>query len=224
MRLHHSAIQNILKLGFRPRCPLCQRWAIATFCPDCLRQLQDCQVQSRQDQVFAWGNYTGTLKRAISVLKYEGGTEIARPLGQWLAQAWLQPNHQQRYVVVPIPLHRDRKAQRGYNQAELIARSFCNTTGLPLRSQGLTRQRATQAQFGLTITKRRQNLAQAFALGPDLQTRRPQHPVLLLDDIYTTGATATAATQTLQQSGIHVFGIVAVAQAQRFTRSETPSV
>ncbi len=214
-----SIVEGILRLGLRPRCPLCQRWATAVFCSDCLSQLQVCQSKCSSTTVLAWGNYAGALKRAIALLKYDGRAEIARPLGQWLAQSWLQQEVLQQCVVVPIPLHDQRRSQRGYNQAELIARSFCQVTGLKMRSQALIRRRATQAQFGLTITERQRNLEQAFALGPDFKRQRPKWPVLLLDDIYTTGATIKAATQVLQKSGIQVHGTVAVAQAQRFNRS-----
>lgn len=213
----NSIIEGILRLGFRPRCPLCQRWATAVFCSDCLCQLQVCQRTYSSATVLAWGNYAGALKRAIALLKYNSKPEIARPLGQWLAKTWLQQNLSQRYVVVPIPLHDQRRVQRGYNQAELIARSFCQVTGLKMRSQALIRCRATQAQFGLTITERQRNLEQAFTLGPDFKRQPPKQPVLLLDDIYTTGATTQAATQVLQQAGISVQGIVAVAQAQRYS-------
>lgn len=120
-------------------------------------------------------------------------------------------------MVVPIPLHRDRQAQRGYNQAELIARSFCQVTGLRLRPQGLSRVRNTTAQFGLSIAQRQQNLDGAFRLGPDLRSQRSQVPILLLDDIYTTGATVRSAAKTLEASGFPVASLVAVAQTRRFS-------
>lgn len=218
MMVWRSVFDGFSRLGFRVHCPLCQRSATETFCPDCLHQLQVCKNKSSSDKVLAWGDYVGVLKRAIALLKYDGKAEIARPLGQWLAKAWLQQSFSRQYVVVPIPLHEQRRAQRGYNQAELIARSFCQVTGLELRSQALIRWQATQAQFGLTIAERQQNLQQAFALGPDFNRQPPKWPVLLLDDIYTTGSTVQAATRVLQQAGIKVHGTVAVAQAKRFSQ------
>ena len=84
-------------------------------------------------------------------------------------------------------------------------------TGLKLRSQGLERTRQTVRQFELPGNKREQNLAGAFHLGSDFRHRRPVRPVLILDDIYTTGATARSAAQTLRQEGIQFFGVVAIA-------------
>lgn len=180
-------------------------------------------MQALNAEVFAWGSYGGALKRAIALLKYKGKAEIARPLGQWLAQAWLQQVSDRQCVLVPIPLHRDRYRQRGYNQADLIAHSFGQVAGVKVSSQALIRYQATQAQFGLSIAERRHNLEQAFVLGPDFQRQRPKWPILLLDDIYTTGATIQAATQALQKAGITVRGAVAVAQAHRFSPVEPGS-
>ncbi len=114
-------------------------------------------------------------------------------------------------------MHLDKQRQRGFNQAELIARSFCRHTGLPLLAQGLQRTQATQAQFELSPAERQRNVAQAFAIGPTLHQKRRQKrnppPVLLLDDIYTTGATIGAIAQVLTAAQIPIAGIVVVAQA-----------
>jgi ComF family protein len=169
--------------------------------------------------IFAWGAYGGILKRAIATMKYENHPEIARPLGQLLAQAWL--SHQEcdrNLVAVPIPLHAEKLKQRGYNQATLIAQSFCEVTGLRLKKHGLERIKATEAQFGLSASQREENLTEAFGLGLDLRVS-PKFPVLLVDDIYTTGATTRSAIQTLHQSGISVYGLVAVATTAKSFKS-----
>jgi predicted amidophosphoribosyltransferase len=111
-------------------------------------------------------------------------------------------------------MHATKQKQRGFNQAELIARSFCQYTGLPLQSHGLIRLRQTEAQFGLSSAEREQNLINAFALNPRWRDRRPP-TVLLIDDIYTTGATARAAAAALRQHQVIVDGLVAVAKSQK---------
>ena len=222
-----QAFKNSLNLFLYSTCPLCGRSAAQDFCQDCQQQIQHCRLTNPtqfwrgRSPVFSWGLYEGALKRAITALKYNNQPQLAHPLGQWLAQAWLASRQARRatvptaafpkLIVIPIPLHQTRQQQRGYNQAALLAREFCDFTGLPLRCYGLERTRQTQAQFSLSITDREQNLAQAFCLGNDFLQTHPAYPVLLLDDIYTTGATARAATQALQQSGIEVYGLVTVA-------------
>lgn len=210
----------LLNLFLESNCLLCQRSTSKEFCLDCARQLQRCQLQppsslwQGQLPIFAWGMYGGILKRAIALLKYENQPQIARPLGHWLAQAWLNSQLASKdLIVVPIPLHADKQKQRGYNQAVLLAQSFCEITRLQLQQRGLERVRATEAQFSLSVLEREKNLAMAFKLGANFLHHRPTKSILLLDDIYTTGATARSAAQTLQKLGIPVYGLVALAQA-----------
>ncbi len=209
--------QSLLNLFIESNCPLCQRPTPKEFCHDCYRQLQRCQSSNytqweAEFPVFAWGVYGGAIKRAIAALKYENQPQIARPLGHWLGQAWLNsPVSSPSLVVVPVPMHAEKRKKRGYDQADLLAQSFCEFTRLPLQKCGLERIRETEAQFSLSGTQREQNLAGAFNLGKGFRRSRPSRSVLLLDDIYTTGATAKAASETLKGQGIAVYGLVAIA-------------
>lgn len=211
--------QDLLSFVLNPNCALCGRSAEATLCHHCNRQLQQCQLSSPQFQgkggisVLAWGNYGGLLKRAIAALKYEQQPHLARPLGTYLGKTWLNLSHRAttQPVVVPIPLHPAKQKQRGYNQAELIARSFCATTGLKLHPQGLKRIKNTEALFGFSPQQREAIIASAFQLGKGLKSG---DRVLLLDDIYTTGTTVQTAQITLQQAGIAVIGVGAIATAK----------
>ncbi|MBC1241744.1 ComF family protein [Nostoc sp. 2RC] len=219
MHTFTQKLTSLLNLFLQSHCPLCQRSTSQEICDNCARQLQKCQRQNSISlwkeplPVFSWGEYGGIVKRAIAVMKYENQPQIARPLGQWLGESWLlnSPKRDSQAVVVPIPLHASKLHQRKYNQAALIAQSFCEITGLKLKLDGLTRVRQTQAQFGLSVSGREQNLKTAFAVGQEFRHRLPNVPVLLLDDIYTTGATARSAVQTLREYGIVVLGLVAVA-------------
>lgn len=223
-------LKEFLSLFLRSPCLLCQRASLTDFCPTCDRQLQQSQLENParfwqgSPAVFAWGTYQSSLKRAIVHLKYDNQPQIARPLGQWLAQSWLNANlHSSKLVVVPIPLHPAKQQQRGYNQAELIARSFCEFAGYSLQAHGLERVRSTEALFTLTPAQRADRLSQAFSLGRHFQQHRPSQPVLLLDDIYTTGATVKSAIQTLRKSGIKVCGVVTVAKAEKWVSGDERS-
>ncbi len=210
-------LRGLTGLVLQSNCLLCDRPHNDLLCPACERRLQS--YRRRQPgalwqgdlPLWVWGRYGGTLKQAITRLKYDPQPELARFLGFWLGESWQQsPPIPQRPVLVPIPMHADKQRQRGFNQAERLARSFSHCTQLRL-AQGLERIRATEAMFGLKPEEREQNVAAAFRLAPDFQRRRPRQPVLLVDDIYTTGATARAAAQVLTQAGITVAGIAAVA-------------
>lgn len=220
-------LRNVLNFVLKIDCPLCHRSTANPLCLDCHRRLEcdrcshPAQYWQNNPKVFAWGNYAHTLKRTISVMKYDRHPELAIPLGQLLAQSWLQTAiHQeiQKPAIVPIPLHAKKQQQRGFNQAELIARAFCKVTGYPLYAQGLQRIRATEALFNLSPTQREQAIAQAFELGKNF---RPKAPVLLIDDIYTTGATVRSSIQVLHRHGIRVMGVAVVAKTQHSKQTPT---
>lgn len=209
---------NILNLFLKSNCPLCDRTAENIFCKYCDRQLQDCKID-RPDRywhgnlpLFSWGNYEGTVKQSMAKLKYDGMRSIADRYGEWLGSSWQQsppPNIPRQLIVIPIPLHREKLQTRGFNQAESIARSFCHITGHPL-DLSLHRTRSTVAQFGLSKTARQENVAGAFAIDPH-STLKPHTSVLLIDDIYTTGATVKEAAAALTAADIQVCGVAVIA-------------
>ena len=210
--------KQLLSVFLESHCPLCHRSSATTICSYCQQKLANEQLPSGDRfwqgdlPLFAWGRYDGQLKQAIAKLKYHHQPEIGSILGNWLGKAWLhssvsKPN---KIAVIPIPLHREKQQQRGFNQAEVIARGFCQQTGYCLQPKGLIRIRNTQAMFNLQDAAARQNnLQNAFILGK----KAPQTPVLLLDDIYTTGTTVKEACQTLRRHNVKVIGVVVTAKA-----------
>ena len=216
--------KQLLDLFLNRRCPLCQRPTATILCPSCDRQIGQCRADRPFPPgpaglpVVSWGRYEGSLRQAIGQLKYDGHTGIAQVLGTELGQTWrryhqAQPPSSRPLAVIPIPLHPSKLQQRGFNQAELIAQGVCRLARLPLHSQVLLRVQATEAQHSLSRTARQHNLAQAFAVDPTQAARLRQTTVWLVDDIFTTGATAQAAAHTLRRSGLQVAGIATAARA-----------
>ena len=210
-------LKGLLNVFFKPNCPLCDRPADAQLCPYCQKQILRCQFLSGNQfsgevPLYIWGQYKGALKRAIVEMKYHNHPEIAEPLGCWMAEGWLNTStlEEQSPAVVPIPMFPEKQKKRGFNQAELLARSFCRVTGFPLKPRGLERVRDTQAQFGLSVQQRQENLKDAFRVGPDFR-RSDRNSVLIVDDIYTTGATIRAAIAAFRRQKIAVAGILAIA-------------
>ncbi len=229
-------VKSILNLWFKPNCVLCDRPAKDIICEYCQRQLQQCQLAQpdkfwRQEEppLFVWGAYQGTVKRAIAQMKLSQGQncpELSKPLGQWLGETWLKSplSAGKKFTVVPIPSDPKRLKERGFNQAELLANSFCDVTGYPCQPQGLTRSRPTKALYSLSVEQRKEEINQAMRLGAAFRDSRkgsaarnrpPKNPVLLLDDIYTTGTTCREAQRVLQQNKISVYGIVAIATTKK---------
>lgn len=207
-----------LNLFLKPNCPLCDRSATDILCRYCQRQIKECQLLEparywRGDlPLFAWGKYESSIKRSIGKLKYDGHRSIADLYGELLADSWqksqLLDDRSLKLVVIPIPLHPEKLATRGFNQAELIAQKFCQITGAKL-DLSLQRTRSTVAQFGLSKSARQENVAGAFALVRS--SLKPGCTVLLIDDIYTTGATVRSAAAVLRSIQIDVCGVAVVA-------------
>lgn len=173
----------------------------------------------------SFGEYDGSLRRAIHALKFERITALTRELGARLATAIAQmapqvdPTTPSELLVVPVPLHRARQAERGFNQARSLAveairilRQSHPEWRLELSPSSLVRQRATESQSGLTPRQRRQNLRGAFFVS-DEAAIQGRH-VLLIDDIFTTGATARACSKLLLDAGAASVRVATLARAQ----------
>ena len=215
--------KGLLSLFLKSNCPLCQRPAESTVCHDCERKLQASQLSNplqfwRQDlPLFVWGHYEGQLKRAIAVFKYENHPELGEFFGYNLGENWLKCNLLKKFpqlTVIPVPLHAEKQEERGFNQAELIAKAFCQITRYPLQNQGLVRVRNTEAMFNLKPLERQANIQQAFSIGQGLNQPKAKFPILLIDDIYTTGTTARECVKVLNAHQLPVLGIVAIASSR----------
>jgi len=162
------------------------------------------------------------MKAAIHALKYDHLHPVARTLGQMLALAIAQlaAEAPAEMLVIPIPLHRSKRAERGFNQARALAehalvslRKSHPEWRLTLAASTLMRLRATASQAGLTMRQRRLNVRGAFSVS-DPALVDSKH-ILVVDDIYTTGATARAAAQALIRAGAASVWVATLARARR---------
>lgn len=162
------------------------------------------------DSAYCFGAYEGTLRQLIHLFKYRRMKPLARTLSTYLASAL--PRDQNFDVVVPMPLHWRRKWRRGFNQAELLAQRIARSCGIPLEN-AVRRIRSTETQAGLSNAKRRDNVAGAFRMknARAIEGRR----VLLIDDVMTTGATASACALALKRGGAKSVTLLALARVDR---------
>ena len=152
----------------------------------------------------SYGLYTGNLRKAILHLKFYGREHLANRLGALLQQPFEALTAPQKALVAPVPLHPSRNRQRGFNQAELLARGLVRTIrreegGVQLAADLLSRVRPTLPQVGLSLSARRENVRGVFSV-PEPQRVR-NRTVLLVDDVMTTGATLSACAAALKRSG-----------------------
>lgn len=162
------------------------------------------------DAVYSYGSYEGPMRELIHLYKYGGVVPLAHYFGGLLSLAL--PREQRFDAIVPMPLHWRKRWQRGFNQSELLAREIARRWDVPVRHL-LRRKRATVPQAGLTNAKRRANVQGAFALrrAGDLTGQR----ILLVDDVITTGATASACGRLLRRAGAAQITVLAVARTDR---------
>ncbi len=152
------------------------------------------------DTAYSFGSYEGPLRQLIHLFKYEKVETLARPLSRLLIQSL--PLDQRFDIVVAMPMHWRKRWERGFNQAELLATPVARRYGLKLAAN-LRRKRHTRAQAGLSEAQRQANAKESFVV------RRPEEidrkRVLLVDDVFTTGATLRAAAAALKNAGaVHV--------------------
>jgi ComF family protein len=195
-----------------PRCAACDGClpvGESSFCAACLPLIERIHESQRPPRSAAAFVYGGPLADAVLRLKYGGRTEFAPALGALLAEAALA------YagsidLVLPLPLHRLRLRQRGFNQSALLARPVARALGVPLDTTSLSRIRPTQEQASLPRVSRAANVRGAFAARPEVAAQR----VLLIDDVRTTGATLAAAADALLAAGCREVSTLAFARAE----------
>jgi len=163
------------------------------------------------DAAYCFGSYEGTLRELIHLYKYGRIETLWRPLAGFLASAL--PLEERFDAVTPVPLHWRKKWQRGFNQAELLARAIARRRGIPVL-RALTRTRFTLTQAGLSNRQRRGNVAAAFRCRRSAGNLTGKH-VLLIDDVMTTGATAAACARVLKQAGAARVVLATVARVDR---------
>ena len=150
------------------------------------------------------------VRDVIHALKYRGASDILKPLAERMAESWHYHNMQSD-VLVPVPLHANREAKRGYNQATLVAKAIGRQVGVPVASEALLRVRDTASQTRLNRDERKRNVEAAFTcVTCALFTGRR---VTLVDDVATTGATLDACAAVLLACGAQSINAFTLARA-----------
>lgn len=165
--------------------------------------------------------YDGVARRMVQALKFSDRTDLAPWMARWMLRAGAElvgPDA----VVVPVPLHRRRFFLRRFNQSAELARAFAREAGLEYRPQALVRARVTRQQVGLGVRERAANVRGAFAVPPTLAPALEGRRVILVDDVYTTGATVMAAARALRRARVRQVDVLTFARvlAQDFASAE----
>lgn len=233
--------EQLARLIFPPRCQVCGNLNEALFCETCRAQAEfirppfcltcgqmlnpqtagaswcaDCREQRPFSGARAVGIYTGTLREAIIRYKYDGRRRLAQPLGEMLAALAREEDApgslplRTAAAIVPVPLYPRRRAWRGFDQAELLSIPLGQALGLPVWTDVLARVRDTTPQVSVPGSERLDNVRNAFAVRKPwrLKGRR----VILVDDVFTTGATISECARVLRDAGAEAVYALTVAR------------
>jgi ComF family protein len=192
---------------YPPRCPLCGLFAEASPCPSCVDEMQllDPPLTRRPNEPYldyriAIYKYEGRAAQAVQFLKYRRQTALVEFMALQIYQAYENWSSSVD-LIVPVPVHRARRRQRGFNQSELLSEKLPTSPGM------LHRIRNTRPQVGLDRTQREQNLLEAFRANPQVAGKT----VLLVDDVLTSGHTARECAKALKKAQAIEVGILAFA-------------
>jgi len=200
---------NFLDLIFPPRCGGCGREGVA-WCDACAARVQPQPLATLSGMpLVAAGRLDGPLQQAIHTYKYRPRPGLASVLGELLWRATAASNLELAALTY-IPLHPQRRRERGFNQAERLARALAGRLAVPVVG-GLTRLRPTPAQVGLSQPERQVNMLGAFEWAA---TAPPPRGLALVDDVCTTGATLRAAAEAVARAGGSIGAFVVLARAQ----------
>jgi ComF family protein len=236
-------IYSILNFIFPVACIICQkqvlerRWSAA--CPECWNKLTpvmppmcpqcgipEVAIEGRcgrcrlEENVFDLARsavlFNDTAREIVHHLKYADRVSLAVPIGRMLRET-LEYHEFTGTLAIPVPLHRSRQRQRGYNQAELIARNL----GIRVDNRLVRRRRKTSSQTGLSRAERARNLSSAFEATADVRGRA----LILVDDVMTTGATMNEISRTLKRAGAERVEVLTFARvADGISPQSPPSV
>jgi ComF family protein len=154
--------------------------------------------------------YGGLVRDALHALKYRGEQRLAAPLGAAAAARWREASVGGD-MMVHVPVHPARRAARGYDQAELLARAAAAALRCPVLP-AIRRERATAPQYELGRDRRAANVAAAFGVDPSRRTAVVGHWLVLVDDVVTTGATLVACAEALLDAGATAVSALTIAR------------
>lgn len=191
--------QNSIDMIRPPLCPRCgQNQPEEMYCNRCLHTPPNYQA------LRSWATFGGNIRNALHRLKYRKDVSLGEALSQPLYNYFMRLNWSID-MIIPVPLGAARLVERGYNQAELLARPLALACGVSIRSNALWRAKETRSQVGLSAVSRRLNVADAFLAKPALVNGKK---ILIVDDVTTTGATLDSCAAALLAAGAQtVFGL-----------------
>lgn len=241
----YGSIKEMIREGLFPsdgRCIFCKKLLLFEpnpFCDSCLEKIpwigqKTCKKCGKEEVIEDTGlctdcihwehqyeqgitlfTYIGNGKKIIQEIKFDGNKKLAQWTGKKVGQKLKKQNWQQKIqTIVPVPLHENRRRERGFNQSEEIAKGISSILSISMLKNSLIRVKDTPHQTGLMRNQRQENIKKAFQI-VDIESVQDKK-VLLVDDVYTTGATIDSCAKTLKQAGAKevYFAVLAIGKSR----------
>ncbi len=197
-------------------CPRCQETILGLMKPTFQKGRDDFHHIEGEiffDEVVTFWDYTPEIEQLIFQVKYQRKKKLGLFLGQHLGKAFVPAcGDGDKSVIIPVPLHKARHRERGYNQSEILCRGISNCVKAPIYYDGLIRNRHTLTQTRLSAKERQKNVKDAFETNPSCHIQRKD--IVLVDDVITTGATVNNCAACLKKAGARKVIGIALARPQ----------
>ena len=199
---------KLLDYIYKKRCYFCNsNKECKKMCSKCYDELCHNDVCLNREllgvKIFSAGVYEKNLQKLIRGLKYHRQKELAFYMAKFMWNYFREIQSEfnlcNDYQVIPVPLHKNRLKKRGYNHMELVANDFCNLSGYTINRNLISRIKNTKPQYKLSRLEKSENLKNAFSVDISKDIRKP---VLIIDDICTSGATFSSMIKELKNKGI----------------------
>ncbi len=188
-------------------CQICGKPQVSSLCWDCRQNVYSF------DRARSVALYEGNWREMIHLFKYRNFPYLSSFFAPYLEEALsFHPFLKDVDLIIPVPLHWKEKWRRGYNQSLLLARQISRITGIEVREDLLFKKRNTPSQVSLSAEERRRNVKGVFSVrrGRELKGRR----VLLVDDVFTTGATVNECAKVLKERGVEKVFVLTLARGE----------
>jgi ComF family protein len=234
LHIARSILEPILQFVYPPLCLACGETLEGherLVCESCWQCIETVHAEDDEYQQFLakltsdgvisrlfspfYFEKEGKLQTIIHGLKYQGytslGVKAGRKVGERIESARDLPKAD---VLLPVPLHPLKKRERGYNQSELICRGIQEVTGLPVRTDLLSRRKYTVTQTQLSLEERKENVGDAFEINEKKRDDISGKSFILVDDVITTGSTINACAKALATAGAKSICVASIALAK----------
>lgn len=199
-----NILKKLLDFIYEKNCYFCHKsYENVIFCSKCYAAVDFLPYKPvfyiYDTKVFSVTYYKNIIQKLIRAVKYHNKTELAEYQAKLMADYWRHISENKRYTVIPVPMFFSKARKRKYNHMDIICEKFCELTGNIADKKSLIRNRETAPQYKLSREEREKNLKGAFSL----RNKNLKTPILIIDDISTTGTTLKEIISVLHQNDIY---------------------